>query len=204
VQVRAAQVGRYLCGATPSGASDALTTLEFDFRSERVKIHKKIEVDMRADLPVALVALTEQSGQLAQVYTQSLSTPSGRALLKVTFPPGVRGRLLRLSLSGGPARVYHIRVWTRPVNEPGAKWEWEDYPLEESDVLPKYSDLPVAETPAGFTWSDLPVTPTKPEWTWAPFPVNPTEAQWFWAKVLSVEETEDVWQWVDVPFDVTG
>jgi hypothetical protein len=204
VQVRAATVGRYLCGVTPSGASDALTTLEFDFRSERLKIHKKIEVDMRADSPVTLVALTEQSGQLAQVYTQSLTTPTGRALLHVTFPPGIRGRLLRLSLSGGPARVYHVRVWCREVNEPGAKWAWEDYPLEESDVLPKFSDLPVPETPAGFSWSDLPVPPTPPQWQWAPLPVGPTEAQWFWAKCLSVEETEDVWTWADLDVGVSG
>jgi hypothetical protein len=203
-QVRAAQVGRYLCGATASGASDSLTTLEFDFRSERVKIHKKIEVDLRADSAVTLVALTEQGGMLAQVYTQSLTTPNGRALLRVTFPPGIRGRLLRLSLTGGPARVYHLRCWCREVNEPGAKWDWEDYPLEESDVLPKWSDLPVPETPAGFAWSDLPVTPTTPEWQWAPFPVNPTEAQYFFAKVLPVEETDDVWTWVDLDVGVSG
>ena len=202
-QVRAAQVGRYLCAQAPAG-NDALTTLEFDFRSERRKLYKKIEVDLRADSPVTLVVLTEQSGQIAQVYTQLLYTPAGRAPLNVVLPPGIRGRLLRVALTGGPARVYHIRVWTRPVNEPGAKWDWEEYPLEQSDVLPKWADLPVEPTAPTFSWADLPVTPTQPEWAWAPFPVNPTEAQWFWAKVLSVEETPDVWQWVDVPFEVTG
>jgi hypothetical protein len=34
--------------------------------------------------------------------------------------------------------------------------------------------------------------------------VNPTEAQWFWAKCLSVEDTPDTWEWVEVPFEVRG
>lgn len=202
-QVRAAQVGRYLCAQTPAG-NDALTTLEFDFRSERRKLYHKLEIDLRADFPVNLVVLTEQSGQLAQVYTKLLSTPSGRAPVSVVLPPGIRGRLLRVALTGGPARVYHVRVWTRPVNEPAAQWKWEDYPLEESDVLPKWADLPLEATAPGFSWADLGVEPTKPEWAWAPFPVTPTEPQWWWAKVLSVEETPDTWTWVDVPFEVTG
>jgi hypothetical protein len=32
--------------------------------------------------------------------------------------------------------------------------------------------------------------------------VNPTEAQWFWGKVLSVEETPDVWTWADIDVSV--
>ena len=215
-QVRSGRVGRYLCAATPAG-NDALTTLEFDFESERVKLFKKIEIDMRADGQVNLSVITNQTGALAAFFTPRLSTPNGRDTLSVVLPPGARGRLLRLAMtSTGAARIYHVRVWTRPVNEPEAKWAWVDYPIEPSDVLPAWQDLPVAATPPNFTWADLPVEgtapnfgwqdlpvePTKPEWVWAPFPVNPTEPQWFWAKILSVEETPDTWQFVDVPFEV--
>jgi hypothetical protein len=202
-QVRSSRVGRYLCAQTPAG-SDQFRTLEFDFESERVKPYKKIEVDLRADGQVNLTVATNQSGALQTMYAPAIATPNGRETIVLTLPPGIRGRLLRIGMTTtGAARIYRVRVWTRPLNEgPDAKWSWLPYPLEESDVLPAWADLPVPETPAQFTWADLPVEPTKAEWSWALLPVNPTEPQWFWAKVLSVEETPDTWTWVDVPFEV--
>lgn len=203
-QVRAAQVGRYLCAQTPAG-NDSLTTLEFDFESERLKLYKKIEIDMRADGVVTLAVLTNQTGALAVFASPNLATPNGRETLTQVLPPGARGRLLRLSMtSAAAARIYRLRVWTRPVNEPGAAWKWERYPLEDSDVLPKWFDLPVAPTAPAFTWTELPVDATEPAWKWAPLPVNATEPQWFWAKVLSVDETPDEWKFIDVPFEVIG
>lgn len=203
-QVRSSRIGRYICAATPAG-SDAFTSLEFDFESERVKLYKKIEIDMRADGVVNAQIITNQTGAMATAYTPILATPNGRETLSVVLPPGIRGRLLRLAMtSTGAARIYAVRVWTRPVNEPKAQWEWVDYPLEKSDVLASWGDLQVPETPAVFTWADLPVEPTKPEWVWAPCPVAPTEAQWFWGKILSVEETPETWEMIDVPFEVTG
>jgi hypothetical protein len=204
-QVRHSRIGRYLCAATPAG-NDSFRSLEFDFGSERVKPYKKIELDMRADGQVALQVLTDQSGALAVMYSPMVATPNGRQTLNITLPPGIRGRLLRVGLtSSSQARIYRLRVWTRRLNEgAGERWGWDDYPLEESDVLPAWADLTVPETPDGFSWADLPVEPTKPEWTWAPFPVNPTEAQWFWAKVLSVPETPDEWTWVTVPLEAAA
>jgi hypothetical protein len=233
VQVRSGRVGRYLCAAGADGIADALNTLEFDFRSERAKLYKKIEIDLRADQPAQLQVFTNQfDGALGLAYNTILTTPSGRKTIVLHLPPGIRGKLFRLVMTGGPARIYKLRVWTRPMNEAQAVWKYEDYPLEESDILPTWTDLKVPETPAEFTWSDLPVPPTPPdwqwapfpvaetpgqfawadlkvpetpaEWQWAPFPVNPTEPQWFWAKVLSVEDTPETWTWVDVPFQVTG
>jgi len=210
-QVRHFKVGRYLAMTQPAG-NDSLTTLEFDFKSERVKAYKKLEIDMRADGAVSMAVLTNQSGQLATQYTPAaVTTPNGRATIYMPLTPGIRGRLLRLSMTNGPARIYHLRVWTIAENEPGAKWQWEDYPLEESDVLPAWADLPVEATPPAFTWSALPVPPTPPEWQWAPFPVNPTPpgsnatdpAQWQWGKFLQVEETAPDWKLIDVPFEVT-
>lgn len=175
-QVRSSAIGRYLAAATPAG-NDALKTLEFDFNSERVKMYKRIEIDMRADGVVNLSVVTNQSGRLAPVYTPALATPNGRETILISLPPGVRGRLLRLLFIGtAAARIYHVRVWTRAVDDPKAQWDWQDYPLEESDVLPQWTDIEVA----------------------------PTAATWFWAKVLAVAETADEWQLVDVPFEVTG
>jgi hypothetical protein len=203
VQVRAASIGRYL---EPNATLDALATLEFDFQSERVKMYKWVELDVRADAgaTVQMVLYTEQGGSMVQAYTASLAGTGSRGPVRVVLPPGIRARLLRIWLSSfsGAARIFHVRVWSRPVNEPQGRWAWEDYPLEQADVLPQWRDIKVAETPAEFTFADLPVPPTPPQWEWAPFPVTPTEAQWFWGKVLSVEDTPDVWQTVDVPFEV--
>jgi hypothetical protein len=137
---------------------------------------------------------------MAQVFRQNYATTGNRQTIKQYLPLNTRGRLMRIEITSATAGVvYTLRVWQRPVNEPGTAWSWANYPVEQSGVIPEWSNLPVPETPATFTWSDLPVEPTPAEWQWAPFPVNPTDAQWNWAKVLSVEGTNDMWEWVTIP-----
>jgi len=205
-QVATAKIGTYLAARTLAG-QDTFNTLEFDFQSERVNEYKSIEIDLRADGAVTLDVLTSQSELMLVEYTKNLDIviPQGRQTLRMNIPPGIRGRLLRLQLSSDFAvRMFALRVWTRPLNEPGAPWKWVPYPIEPSEVLAVFHDLPIAETPPVFTWQEFPITPTPPEWAWAPIPVNPTEPTWFWGKVLSVEPTEDIWTWVDVNFQITG
>lgn len=175
-QVRASRIGRYLCANTSTPSQDALTTLDFDFASQQIKVCKRIEIDMRADGTVTLNVITNnQGGALGTTFSTSL-TASTRTTQVISLPPGVNGRLIRLSMnSPNPARIYHLRIWCRTLNDPKAAWAWENYPLEEADVLPAWTDIPVA----------------------------PTETQWFWAPFLSVDETADTWQWVDVPFEIT-
>lgn len=162
-QVRSNKIGRFLMGTAPDGLSDAFNTLEFDFASERLNMFKRIEFDLRASGTVNVDVITNQDGdKLAPVYSPALVTPNGRSTLLVAMPPGVRGRLLRVKLSGtAPARIYRIRVWTRPVNEPSAAWAWKEFPLEASDVVP--------------AWSDLVVEPTEPTWAWVDVPFEVTE-----------------------------
>jgi hypothetical protein len=142
---------------------------------------------------------------MALQWSSSVITPNGRTAISLPVGPGVRGRLLRVRMSSlSAARIFKVRLWTLAENEDGAKWGWTDYPLEESDVLPAWADFPLPETPPGFTYTDLPVAATPVEWQCAPVPVAPTAAEWQWAKVLSVEPTEDIWQWVDLDMSVTG
>jgi len=156
-QVRHAKIGRYLA----AGVGDTLATLEFDFQSERVKRLKQIEIDMNADGPVTMNVYSSQSGQMNLEYTEVLTTPNGRKAMRFNVPPGIRGRLLRISLSSASAaRIFKVRTWTRLMNEPDAKWTWTDYPCDEFDVLPAWADLPIAPTPPTFTWAELPVPPT--------------------------------------------
>ncbi len=205
VQVSAAKIPQYLAALPASGQQDVFNTLEYDFESGTVKVHKKLEIDTFASGVLTISAYTEQTGQLSQVWTANVTTPNGRMTLWLPLPPGIRGRLLRIGFtSPAAARVYRIRTWSREVNRADAQWAWDAYPMDACDINPAKLDLPLPQTPPDFSWSELPVEPTKPEWQWAELPVNPTEKQWFWAKFLTVEETPDTWQLVDVPFEVVG
>jgi hypothetical protein len=201
-QVRARSVGRYIAAQNGANPQDIFRTLDFDYATERVKLFKRIELDIETDGagPLTMTVYTNSGGSMASVFRQTYATNGARQTIKQYLPLNVRGRLMRIELtSPAAARVYHLRTWMRPVNEPNAGWSWENYPLEESTVLPEWSNLGLPATPPGFTWNDLPVEATPPQWSWAPFPVAPTEAQWNWAKVLSVEGTSDKWEWIDIP-----
>lgn len=162
-QVRSNRIGRYLMGTAPDAANDAFTTLEFDFSTERAKAYKRLEIDMRAAGTVNMSVITDQSGTLAVMSGPTGLATTGRQTLMVPMPPGIRGRLLRLILtSTAAARVYRIRVWTRPLSEPNGAWKWEDFPLEASDVVP--------------TWKDLIAEETSPVWQWVDVPFEVTEA----------------------------
>jgi hypothetical protein len=157
VQARYNRIGRYLMGTAPDAADDAFTTLEFDFSSERTKVYRRLEIDMRAEGTVNLSVITDQSGTLGTISGPTGLTTTGRKTVMVPMPPGVRGRLLRLFLSStDPARIYRIRVWTRPLSEPSGAWKWEDFPLEASDVVPTWKDLIAEETTPVWQWVDIP------------------------------------------------
>jgi hypothetical protein len=162
VQVRHARIGRYLSGMTPSGVDDSFRALEVDLHSERFGHFKRLEIDMRANAVVTVTVYTDQDTQpLAVMYTTTFTT-SGRAAQVVPLPPGIRGRLMRVKLiSDSPARVYRIRVWTRPVSDPAAGWAWADFPLETSDVLA--------------TWTDFIADETSPKWEWAEIDMSVSE-----------------------------
>jgi hypothetical protein len=168
VQVRHGHIGRYLAGVTLNG-NEAFNTLEFDLQSERIHMFKRIEVDLRADTggSVTMNVITNQDGsQLATLYTTDLATPNGRQTLLTILPPGVRGRLLRVQLTGPvAARIYAIRVWARTVQDKDASasaWRWLDFPLESSDVLPVWLDIlqPPDDTSNQWTWVDLDMSVT--------------------------------------------
>jgi hypothetical protein len=159
-QVRHNRIGRFLMGTAPNALPDSFNTLEFDFNSERRMMFKRLEIDLRADAVVNLSVITDQDGdKLQAIYTPTLQTPNGRTAVLLPMVPGVRGRLLRLQLSGpAPARIYRIRVWARPLNDEKGVWAWEEFPLESSDIVPSWMDLVVEETPPTWQWVDVPFT----------------------------------------------
>lgn len=161
-QVRHARTGRYLAGSTPSGTDDNFRALEVDFHGERYGMFKRLEIDLRAQGLVTVQVFTDQDdGPIAQMYTTTIAATTRKAVL-LTFPPGIRGRLLRVRLtSPGAARIYHIRTWTRATTDPGAMWAWADFPLEPSDILAAWVDLIVEETSPVWQWVDLDMAVTE-------------------------------------------
>jgi len=194
-------IGRYLAANVP----DAFRVLDQDFGSERVKQFKRIEVDIWTTGPLTLTLATNQSGRMATVYTATINTGGLRQTLEFMLPYNTRGRLANLQVGGASAgRLYGARVWTRPMNEPQAQWEWAPFPVEQSESLPQTVKLPVEPTAAEFKWAELPVEPTAPEWSWAPFPVGPTDAQWNWVKFLGIDPTSEEWKMVDLPVEASS
>lgn len=129
-----------------------------------------------------LAVYTEQSGTIAQQFSTLVDTLGARTTVKIPLTNGIRGRLVQVIVSGAGVRLFAGRIWTRPMNDTKAQW----------------------------TWAPLPIPPTAPEWKWIPLPVGPTPpvgvgqdpAQWFWAKILSIDETPDKFELIDVPFEV--
>jgi hypothetical protein len=158
------KIGRYLCGSTPSGFNDAMNVLEFDFKSERINVFKRLEIDCWAFGVLTVQFLTDQNGGAAPsvVYTTTLTT-AGRQAIVIPLPPGLRGRLLRVRLTSPLAAfLFAIRVWTRAVdvlaNDSRAIWSWQPFPLEESDALPQWTNLLIDETSPLWKWVDMDFT----------------------------------------------
>lgn len=156
-QVRHAAIGRFLEGTTPSGADDVFRALEFDYYAPKFSMFKRLEIDLRATGTVTVTVYTDQDSQpLAAVWTTTVTTPSGRAAIALTLPPGIRGRLMRVKLdSPNDARIYHLRLWTRAVTDPSAAWAWEDFPLESSDILASWTDFIIEETSPTWRWTEI-------------------------------------------------
>ena len=164
-------------GITLGGALWDSTPLDLGM-GQRVKAVKRIEVDLVTysnNVTVSVLASQEGDQMGVVTYAYPLATNGLRRPLTVPMPPGVRGRLIQLQINGTACALYAVRVWWRPLNDPKAEWQW----------------------------TEMPIVATQPAWAWAPFPVIATDAQWGWGKVVSVEETENTWQWVEVPFGVT-
>ena len=164
VRVHWRKIGLYLAGSTPSGFNDAMNVLEFDFKTERIHVFKRLEIDCWAFGVLTVQFLTDQNGGAAPavVYTTTITT-TGRQAIVIPLPPGLRGRLLRVRLtSPAAAFVFAIRVWTRAVdllaNDSQAVWSWQSFPLQESDALPQWTNLLIDETSPLWKWVDVDFT----------------------------------------------
>jgi hypothetical protein len=158
-QVRARVVGRYIAALNGVNAQDGFRTLEWDAGDERVKLYKRLEVDLASDGGATIHVYTNASGVMTRVYTTTVNTAGNRKTLKLGLPLNTRGRLLRIEvLSSQPVRLYRLRVWLR-VTAVEATWAWANYPLEGSPELPEWVTLPLPEIPGTsdtWQWIDIP------------------------------------------------
>lgn len=137
---------------------------EYDFRTERVKLFKEIEVVYdSAGAAGNLKFFTDlPDGTIAQVGSNySLTATTGTQTIKLRLPPTAKGRLIRVECrpGAGDLQIFAIRVWVRVVGEAArADWQW--------------LALPVPQTPDNYEWADLPVTPTAELPVWIELPVE--------------------------------
>ena len=183
-KLRLREFGCYLTSDEASGGG-VWDSTPMDMESERVKTYKRVELDIQTDgtSPVTVAILTSQAGGvMTEIYSSTINTMGLRTPYVYNIPPGIRGRLIEIIVSGNGARLWNGRVWWKPLNEPEAKWQW---------------------TP-------LPIPPTAPQWADAPFPVGPTPpttlasdpAQWTWGRFGEVDETPSNFTWIPVDFSV--
>jgi hypothetical protein len=153
MQVRARAVGRYISAQNGPNAADAFRTRMFEFGTERLKIFKKISVNVQNDGPVTVNIYTDANTSIPQA-SFSITTTGVNEIYTLVLPFNTQGRLLSVEvISTSPCRLYQIRAWTRPLNELGAPFSWSSYPLDESAVIDRWIDLPVPEMPGNSdTW----------------------------------------------------
>lgn len=165
------KIGRYFADSV----SDQYRALAQDFGSERIKLCKKLEVDIETNGTVTLTLSTEVSGV---TFSTTIATTAGvRSTFKIPLPPNIRGRLWTLNLTTATwGRLYAVRAWIRTVGEAG-DWAWQNFAVEVSEELPHAVELPVRPTPA--------------QWDWTPFPVEPTSSEWKWLDIPLIDETVD-------------
>jgi hypothetical protein len=126
-QIPPAVHGLYIYYAVEERDASIRGTQVLDFRSERVQLAQRIEVDCVG--PVTLTIRTDEPGGLANRYSFT-TTQTGRGIVEFKLPPNVRGRLWRVDVTPGnaTARVYSIRGWMRQIgdSQPG-QWTWKDF-----------------------------------------------------------------------------
>ena len=112
-----------------------------DFRSERIQIAQRIEVDMVGEANI--IVYTDLPNGLTQRYVFSGSLVD-RKIFEFKLPPNVRGRLWRVDVlpqgsgSTPTARVYSVRAWMREVGTAQAEsWQWKDFLRGPDAELPE-------------------------------------------------------------------
>lgn len=101
-----------------------------DFRSELVKIARKLTLDVNG--ACALAIYTDEPGPMSRAaFLKSIDTGGKRQVVKVGLPPNLRGRLWRATVttsSGETTRLYSMRVWMRSVGTAGTgNWDWAEW-----------------------------------------------------------------------------
>jgi hypothetical protein len=173
-RLKVRELGTYLTSLEVLGGG-VWDSTPLDLGTERYKDFRRLEFDVLTDTTgtATLNLYTDQNGTMALQFTTTITTSAARKTVRIPLTPGIRGRLVQVEIVGAGVRLFSGRIWWRAMNDAKAEWAW--------------FELPIEPTPAVFSW--------------VPFPVNPTAStpeQWFWAKVLSVDETENKWAWVDV------
>lgn len=172
---------------------------------ERVKIYRKIELELTTYAPATLEVYTElPSWGVRLRYTVPATVGTGRAPVKVMLSGNVQGRFIKLKLYAawsGATRLYSGRVLAKVLGtaEPTA-WEWFPLPIEVTQEQYSGIAIPILPTEEGFSSAALPILPTEEGFSSAALPILPTE-EGFSSAALPFAETQAAFTWVDLPID---
>ena len=132
--------GLYIYWATEERDASIRGAQVLDFRSERVQMVQRFEVDCVGQFNI--VISTDLPGGLSQRFVYNGPT-SDRTIYEFKVPPNLHGRLWRVDAlpqgSGTPTgRVYSIRAWMRELNtgQPG-EWQWKEFLRGTDAELPE-------------------------------------------------------------------
>ena len=133
--------GLYIYWATEERDASIRGAQVLDFRSERVQMAQRFEVDMAGQANI--VISTDLPDGLSQRFV--FHGPStGRGVYEFKCPPNLRGRLWRLDVlpqGTGPtptARVYSVRAWMREMGTVNTEqWSWKEFVRGVDAELPE-------------------------------------------------------------------
>jgi hypothetical protein len=169
---------------------------------ERLKIFRKVELDIDTEGPMTVQVYTDLPGQDMRLrHSETINTEettAGRRTVTVRMPGWLKGRLMKLRLAGvAVVRLYAARVRARTVG--GAdSWAWYPVPVEVTPDTFMVAKLPIEPTPEGWVEAKLPIEPTPEGWAEAKLPIDPTPEGWGSAP-LPIRPTPKERTWVEIP-----
>lgn len=125
--------GLYIYYAFEERDASVRGTQMLDFRSERIQLCQRLEVDL-VGVGELSVTTDEPNGIIAfKTSLLPIGTAGARTIIEAKMPPNLRGRLWRIDFTpytpaNATARLYGVRGWMRELgnSQPG-HWAWKDF-----------------------------------------------------------------------------
>jgi hypothetical protein len=159
LEVETREIGEYIAAGSGKIYDSGILNLE----TERVKLFREIELDLRSAATVTGTFLTDLSGGTvtSRLSSTIATTSSNRKTVKIRVPGTVKGRLFQWTGSSSADFVlYAARLFVKMIGEPNATpWHWVEFPVTRTaQGVWAWASAPVEKTESnGWRWVELPV-----------------------------------------------